>query len=324
MKKQIVKNFLVPILLFISCFGIALAYEIQDLTNVDIKNDFVLGPGKIDAWLSPGESYKQDLLITNRLGRETQFRVQVEDFKGSRDPEEATILLGEEKGPYSLRDYIKPELYEFNLKHGQRIVLPIEINIPKDAEPGGLFGAVLISSSPSQEVTQGEKDKAKTQMNVISRLGTLIFVRVKGDVKEDGFLKEIKAGKNDQRVYEQGPVPFDLYYENNGNVSLNPYGFIEIKNILGKKIDEIEVKPFFAMPDSLRMREIKWDRNMLFGRYTATLFLNRGYKDIVDTKSVTIWIMPWKIITIGSIGLVFIVWILRWLFSRFEFRRKSS
>jgi len=324
MKKEIKKILLISAIFSGIIINAALAYEIQDLTNVEINNDFVLGPGKIELTLAPGAKVIKEFTITNRLGKDMDFKVGVEDFKGSRDPEQVTVLMGEEKGPYSLRDYIKPEITQFTLKHGQRMVLPVQISIPQDAEPGGLYGAVLISTNPPQNLPQTEKDAAQTQMNIISRLGTLVFVRVEGDVKEEGLFKEIKTGKTDQKLYEKGPITFDLYYENNGNISLNPYGIIEIKNVLGKKIDEVEVKPFFAMPDSLRLREVRWDKTMLFGRYTATASINRGYQDIIDVKETAFWIIPWKIVAAGIVGLVLIIWFFKWVFGHFEFRKKKS
>jgi len=299
------------------------AYEIQDLTGVEEKGDFVLGPGKTELWLDPGEKTTGQLLITNRLGRTMDFKISIEDFKGSRDPAETTILLGEEKGPYSLKDYLHPEITEFTLKHGQRMVLSVEISIPKDAEPGGLYGSVLISTSPPRAELEVEKEMARGQMQLISRLGCLYFIRVKGEVIEDGFLKELKMKEAVKKFYEKGPISFELFFENNGNVHLNPYGGIEIYNLLGKKIDEIEVEPYFAMPDSLRLREVKWQKGLLFGRYTALASINRGYGDIIDQKSINFWVIPWKIILAGLVGLYLIIWFFKWIVSHLEIRKKT-
>ena len=321
------KSFFLVLLGMMAFFGIGaqavFAYEIQDLTNMEEKGDFVLGPGKIELWLTPGEKADKELYITNRLGKTMDFKVHIEDFKGSRDPEQTTLLLGEEKGPYSLRDYLKPEITEFTLKHGERMILPVEISIPEDAEPGGLYGTILISNNPPKSELETEKDTAKGQMRLISQIGTLVFVRVKGDVVEDGFLKEVKTGKIEKKFYEKGPVSFAMLFENNGNVHLNPYGMVEIFNVLGKKVDEVEIKPFFAMPDSLRLAEVKWDKGMLFGRYTALVSINRGYQDIIDQKSVNFWVIPWKIVLAALFGLFLIIWFFRWLIGRFELRRKK-
>ena len=307
---------------FLFLVGFASAYEIQDLENVAVSNDFVLGPGKIELFMDPGDEATRELLITNRLGKTMDFNVEIEDFRGSRDINENVVLLGQERGPYSLKDYILPERYQFSLNHGQRMILPVKIKIPLDAEPGGLYGSVIITTSNPQEKLKSEKEKASSQVKVVSRLGALLFVRVSGDVHEDGLLKDFSV-KNNQRFFEKTPIAFQILFENNGRVHLLPYGLIEIKNILGAKIDEVKIDPWFVMPDSLRLREITWDKKPLFGKYTATIGVNRGYNDIVDQRSVSFWIIPWKIILAAAIVLILLALFLRWLFSTFEIRRRA-
>ncbi|MBZ9572971.1 hypothetical protein KJA17_02220, partial [Patescibacteria group bacterium] len=130
------------------------AFEIQKLTNVPVENDFTLGPGKIEVFLDPGEKVTRTLLITNRLGRVMNFKVEIEDFEGSPTGERAAVLLGEKRGPYSFKDYLNPELSEFTLAHGERMVLPVEISIPEGMESGGLYGSVLVLTSPPEEVPE--------------------------------------------------------------------------------------------------------------------------------------------------------------------------
>jgi len=298
------------------------AYGIETLPGTAVEGDIVLGPGKIEAWLNPGEKTTRMIYFTNRTGRTIDFLVNIEDFKGSRDPEEGTIFMGEEKGPYSLKDYLHPEVEKFTLEHGQRISLPIEITIPEDAEPGGRYGVVFASALPPEiEIKPGEE--VKPMVGIISRVGCLLFIRVKGEVIEDGFLKSFGT-KDAKKYFEQGPINFELLFENNGNVHLAPYGMIEIKNLFGKKVDEIEIDPYFAMPDSVRMREMKWERELLFGRYTALASVNRGYQDIIDQKSIDFWVIPWKIILAGLVGLFLIIWFFRWITGKFEIRRKTA
>lgn len=297
------------------------AYQIIDLGLVGAPaGDFSIGPGKTELWMDPGDKVIKELYISNRLGRTMDFVIEIEDFRGSRNPERTVVLLGEEKGPYSLKDYLHPEVMKFTLKHGERMILPIEISIPEDAEPGGLYGSVLIRSEPPEPELKKERQRAASGIKTISRLGTLFFIKVKGDIVENGFLKDFRTGKN---FYEKGPVSFELLFENNGSTHLIPYGLIEIKNFFGKKIDEIELEPWFAMPDSLRAREAKWERGLLFGRYTATAKINRGYQDIIDQKSINFWVIPWKTTLVGLVILAVIIWLLLWIASHFEIRRKK-
>ena len=324
------KRILVPVLLLIVgiiCFELntnpVLAYIIEDL-DLPAEGDFIVGPGKTELWMDSGGKHTKELLITNRTGDIRLFKIDIEDFRGSREPDKPIQFLGpEEKGPYSLKDYLNPEIREFTLSHGQRMRLPVEISIPEDAEPGGLYGSILVAASVPGELGEGgEKEIAGGQMKIITRLASLFFIRVKGDALEEGFLKDFGTPEN---LYEKGPVSLNLIYENNGNVHLTPYGKIEIKNFIGRKIEEIEVDPWFVMPDSVRAREIKWEGGkFLFGRYTVNLSLNRGYQDIIDQKSFAFWIIPWKILLIGFLGLVIVIWFVVWVAGHFEIRRKKE
>ncbi|RLE08187.1 hypothetical protein DRZ78_01550 [Candidatus Aerophobetes bacterium] len=298
------------------------AYNIQKLANVPVENDFTLGPGKIEVFLDPGSTTTRNLLITNRLGKTMDFKVEIEDFEGSPTGERAAVLLGGKRGPYSLKDYLHPELSEFTLAHGERMVLPVEISIPEGMEPGGLYGSVLISTSPPEKIPEREEGVAKGQVRIVGRVGTLFFVRTKGEVNEEGALEKFDT-TGSKRFYQKGPISFTILYRNTGNVHLDPYGIVEIKNILGKKIGEIEVEPYFAMPKSLRYREVKWERGLALGHYTATLFLNRGYQDIIDTAKINFWIFPWKILLIAGIAIFSIIWFIWWIATHFEIRRKS-
>lgn len=315
---------LILLLILTSIFGfwqISRAYQIQDLPGTLVEGDIVLGPTKIELFLEPGETATREIMVTNRTGGTINFSVAIEDFKGSRDPGQTIILMGEEKGPYSLRDWLKPEINGFTLNHGQRIHIPIEISIPQDAEPGGHYGVVFALAQPPTPKGEAEEEKVEGQVAIISRVGTLFFVRIPGAVNENGALKDFKAQK---KYYEKGPISFELFYENNGSVHLTPYGIVEVFNLLGKKVSEIEIDPWFAMPDSLRSREIKWEKGFLFGKYTALASVNRGYQDIIDQKSVEFWVIPWKIILAGFVALILIILFFYWIATHFEIRKKTQ
>jgi hypothetical protein len=305
----------IAILLFLG--GSAFAYQIQDLPDTEVKGDIVLGPSKLELFLNPGEKATKDVMITNRTGRTINFSLDLEDFKGSDDPNQPIIFLGKDPGPYSLKDWMSTELNSITLKHGQRIILPVTISVPSDADPGGHYGVVFAVVNP--EAASTTTDNAG-QVSIVSRAGALFFVRVNGDVQENGQLAGLSV---DKKFFEKGPLDLNIIYKNSGSVHLTPYGSIEIKNVLGKTIDQIELDPWFVMPDSTRLRKVTWDKGFLFGKYTATAYVNRGYADIMDEKSVSFWVIPWKIVAAGLIVLFLIVWFFYWILSRFEFKRKT-
>ncbi len=295
------------------------AYQIEMLTDIPMQRDFVIGPGKMEVVVNPGETKTVNVMVTNRMGDERIFNLGIEDFTGSRSLDTTVVLLGEGRGPYSLKDYLLIEEKSFVLKHGERAIIPVTISIPSDAEPGGLYGSVLISTvSKPSTAASGEVSGGTA---IVSRIGALFFVKIPGDVKEDGLLKDFST-VNGQKFFGGGPIPLVILFENNGSVYLNPYGEISIKNIMGSEIGSTIVEPWFALPDSLRVREISWDKGFLFGRYVATVKINRGYDDIIDEASVAFWVIPWKVVLTGFVGILVLLFMIRFVLSRFEIRMK--
>jgi hypothetical protein len=94
-------------------------------------------------------------------------------------------------------------------------------------------------------------------------------------------------------------------------------------NMFGHEVGFVELEPWFVMPASLRLREVSWDNDFLFGRYTAVAKVNRGYDDIVDEQSVVFYVLPLRIV-LGAAGTLFVFFfILYFTKTRFEFRRKE-
>lgn len=289
---------------------------IEQIGSDKVFNDFVVGPGKSEVSLQPGTDRVVNITITNRMGTPKTFNLSVEDFTGSQDPSQPVVLLGDARGPYSLRDYIHIEDETFTIEHGQRAVVPVHISVPLDAEPGGLYGAVLVSTASLPH----EKKGGTTA--IVSRIGSLFFVTVPGEAHKEGSLKEF-AIENDQKVFFKGPIEYNILYENKGNIYLNPYGIVRITNMFGQEVGAMEVQPWFALPGSIRLREISWDKPYLFGKYTAELSLNRGYDNVIDTERVTFYVLPLKLMLIVVVSLIVVSSICYWILTRFEFRRKK-
>lgn len=313
-------TFVVTLLLFAA--GQAHALSIEEIGSDEVVGDFVVGPGKAEVFLEPGQTKIVEMLITNRLGVERTFSLSTEDFAGTQSTNQTVVLFGEADGPYSLKDFIQPEVEEVRLAHGERARIPVTVTAPAGAEPGGLYGAVLVSIT-SQPGDEAEAAGASSGTAVVSRIASLFFVRVAGDVVEEGAMTDFGL-KGDRTILFSTPLTFEVLFENNGNVHLNPYGLITITNSLGEVIGEREVEPWFVLPDALRLREVSWDRPLLIGKYTATAQINRGYDDIIDEASVSFWVLPYKPIALGLGGIVILVLLLYFIRSKFEIKRKSK
>lgn len=296
----------------------ASAYKTEMMFGKVTNKDMVLAEGKAFINLDPGGSVDKTLRFTNRLGKDTKFKITIEDFTGPKTESEPTaVLLDDRRGPYSLKDYIHPEVTEFTLKDNEKIYLPVTITVPKDSRPGGLYGALTFTAvTPVEQTTEGGG-----KIMVENRLAYLFYVRINGIANEEGQLLNFTT-KN--KFYEKGPVNLKYVFENSGNVHLGSYGQIEIKNMLGQKIDTIKIDTFFSIPGSMRYENITFNKKVLLGKYTAKLEIYRGYKDktdIKDTKSIVFWVVPWKILLAVLLGVIIVVWVLSSVMSKFKIAR---
>ena len=286
-----------------------------------VVGDFVVGPGKVDVSIPPGESQTVEMTVANRTGMRRQFKITVEDAQGSTDTNQPIILLGDEHGPYTMKDYVSVPQMTFELNDGERARVPVTISIPPDADPGGHYGSVLVQTLTVEE-TNSKGTNAAPRSAIISRIGTLFFITVPGNVKHEGVLKRFSTIP-EQQIFQSGPVHFGIFFENTGDIHLAPYGEVRITNMLDEEVGFLELEPWFVLPKSQRLREIVWDRDFLFGKYTATARINRSYDDVVDTKAYTFWVLPWKIV-LGAFAVLFIIiFVIRGFFKTFEFKRRS-
>ena len=290
-------------------------------TDVAAQNDFVVEPGKTEVLLNPGESMVKNISITNRVNRIVKFKLSAEDFIGTDNPKEPLVLLGDINSPYSLKDFIIPEIKEFSLEFGEKITIPVTVSVPSNAEPKGYYGALIVSNNP--EKLEGENSKeTEGKTRIISRIGSLFLLRISGEGIEEGNIEDFKIIGPAQMFYSQRPSGFEIAYKNTGNVHLVPYGTITIKNIFGQVINTLPVDAYFVLPDSTRYREINWSDGFSVGRYTANLSLYRGYNNEFVEDKLAFWVIPWKILIPVFAGIILIVSFFYYILTRFELRKK--
>ncbi|MBX9906931.1 hypothetical protein K2X96_03470 [Patescibacteria group bacterium] len=300
------------------------AYRVEKIPGGDeVVGDFVVGPTKVELAIMPGSEKSLELLVTNRMGDRRQFNLEIEDAKGSTDPSQTVVLLGADRGPYSLRDYIYFDEASFVLEQGERARIPVTVRIPEDAPPGGLYGSVLVTtSSVAKEGDDALQSGAVAGSVIISRIGALFFVTVPGAVAREGALEKFTTVPSGKELFDLGPINFQVLFANTGSVHLNPSAVVSIKNMFGKEVASIEAEPWFALPQSVRMREITWPQKYLFGRYTADITLNRGYDNKTDTASVSFWVIPKMLVGGAFIVLTLIFFLLRFILRTFEIKKK--
>lgn len=196
---------------------------------------------------------------------------------------------------------------------GESKQVPFSVRVPEDATPGGHFAAIMVGTRPPDS-------DASFQIKTSQIVTSLFFVRIAGDVIENGVVREFTTSKS---FYQEPNATFEVRFENKGNVHIQPQGEIVITNMWGKERGTIPInhKTHFGnvLPESIRKFEFTWKGEPSFsdiGRYTAVLTLAYGSDNRKFVTSKTFfWVIPVKplLTVVGTFVLIvlFILWAVR-------------
>jgi len=261
--------------------------------------------------LKPG-SVQQDIVKVRNVGSSTQtYFPLIRDFK-AKDTSGAPEFIDPkvENTTYSLAKWISFTNEKITIEPGESAAFNFVISVPADAEPGGHYGAILFSTEPVQIQGSGA--------GLVSQVGSLILVRVSGNVKESAKIKEFKSDKGS---YDRADVQFTTLVENTGNVHIQPKGTIEIKNLFGSTIATADVNSLSAnvLPDSSRKFSSVWkDPGFKFGYYTASLTLTFGDPAQTISAQTTFWIVPWKTLLVALLILIAVLIVLYFAIKKYN------
>ncbi|MBP9855772.1 MAG: hypothetical protein KBC48_00480 [Candidatus Pacebacteria bacterium] len=250
---------------------------------------FTIGPAKNEFTLLPGGSVTKNIAVTNNLGRSSEFTIKVSDFKDT-------------PVQYALKNYLTLGTTKLIIPNGESATVPVTVTLPANLPPTGLYAAVNIIASPA---AQGGGAQVSTAIS------SLFFVRVAGEATPAGALTAFGPIGGAIQLFKNS-FNFHYSFRNDGNIYLNPYGAITIERRLAiGKEGQLPVLPNFVLPGETRLREVKFLPTYSCGWFKATLQLNRGYDDIIDTKNTSFFTC--SPLAVGSIlSLLFIILLAGW------------
>jgi hypothetical protein len=276
-----------------------------------------ISPARAELTGDPGETIQGTFTLVNPLDADQTYYSSVENFEAKGETGTPDFNSSKEGLPTWVKVAEK-----ITLKKGERATIPYTVVIPKDADSGGHFGAIFLSTVPPSA--------GDGQVSVGAKMGMLLFLKVTGPVKEQGGLSafSLKEGK---KVLTSLPVDFIYKFKNEGNDRVAPAGQLVIKNTLGMEAATIDVnkeKGDNVLPASTRRFEVRYGdtdapavsapffeqvkfqkNNFALGMYSANLSLTFGDKGIA-ASSLTFFIFPWQLLTVILVVILVIVLLL--------------
>lgn len=299
-----------------------------------------ISPPVIEMGADPGQSLRSQIEIFNETDREAAFYTSTSNFTAKPNEKgepEFFTAGGIEKG---LADWIEIEEGPIWVAPKEWKVVPFSLRVPEYADPGGHYAAIFLGTE-RPEIAPGQ-----TGVGIVGKVGTLVLLRVSGDIFEEGRLAEFSL-KDGKKFYEHLPVDFLVRFENLGNIHLKPQGEIYIKNIFGKASGIVDVNKVFVggnvLPKTIRRFESSWIKkpfeeppqgffaklkteyqNFALGRYRANLVLGYGTQGKLARGTLIFWVFPWHLILVVLISTGILIFLLirgiktynRWIIKR--------
>ena len=268
-----------------------------------------IAPPVITLSVDPGQTVTAKISVRNISGGKLYVTGQLNDFVAAGEDGTPKILMDDdqktEKNPYSIIDWISP-MPKLTLSSKQIESIPVTITVPKNASPGGHYGVVRFSGVPPELKSTG--------VSLSASLGSLILVRVSGDIKNELSVSDFSVSKNGAKnfLFETAPLVITEKFKNTGNIHEQPSGLVTITDMFGKKLATLGVNATAPQGNILpgSTRSFKQDLNdkiignkMLFGRYTAVLKLTYGTGKVIN-QTIVFWVIPYTMIAIGIAILV--------------------
>ncbi len=215
-----------------------------------------------------------------------------------------------------LAGWIKVTQGSYHLEPNEKIVVPITISVPTEADAGGHYAAVFFGNAPGASGGSG--------VAIQSKIGTLVIMRVEGQINESASVTSwnVQGGKHS---LTRPPVAFEAVIANGGNVHLRPEGTVTIRNMFGGQTAALVFNGSRGaiLPSSSRRFDVTWKKgsaddqhgsffhevgaewhNFSLGTYTASLAVSYGSNQQALAGDIRFTIFPWQLLLVMVILLV--------------------
>ncbi len=206
-----------------------------------------VSPVKAEIFGDPGQTIQGELILSNEQKETKTFYASFENFEAQGETGTPNFVSSKE----GLAAWITAPT-EITLQPEEKVIIPFSIVIPQNAEPGGHFAAIFWSTALPEAQGGG-------QMAVGAKIGSLILLKVSGEIKEGGGILEFSS-QNKQKFFSVLPISFEYRFQNSGGDRVKPEGEIKIKNLFGGTSVTLDANKGQGniLPASIRKFKVSW------------------------------------------------------------------
>jgi len=262
-----------------------------------------ISPVRTELTVNPGESKSVTVNVQNVTSASTTFQAIINDFiAGDNEYGQPALILDADKyaPSHSLKRYVA-DVSNVTIPAGQNKDVKVTINVPRNAAAGGYYGAVRFAPADT---------KSNNNITLSASVGSLILVKVPGDITENLVISSFDVRKGEKGV--NGNAFFtsnkDLYatvrFKNQGNAHEQPFGKVTLKKgnkiLQTTEVNDTDPKGN-VLPDSTRRFAIKLDKVGSWGKYTVEGNFGYGDNGKLLSASSSFWVLPVALIVAGLV-----------------------
>lgn len=213
-----------------------------------MENAFTILPMSQNFTLVPGETYTGSITVVNPVNSTSDFAYSVSVSPYNVIGEDYQADISNVSAYSKITDWITIDNPTGSIKPNESQEINFTINVPADATAGGQYAAIMVSSDPSKQESEG------VSINNVFALGSIIYADVEGEVTHEGSILQ----NNIPEFSTVTPVAVSALLDNHGNVHENAIFALNVTNALtGEKIfptDEDQNNHFseIVMPETTR------------------------------------------------------------------------
>lgn len=255
-------------------------------------------PPRLEVIIQPGQVVTKEIKVRNESKSDRLITTSSKDFIVTNDTGTPIQLenLDESANRWAAASWIHISPSSYKLKPGETKALMVTIIAPDNALAGGHYSMIL--HSPNNESVL-----SSTGSVIETNVGTLLYVTIPGDIKENAQIRDFSA----PNFSEYGPINFKTIIANSSDIHITPAGSIAITNWFGGKTADLPLNLTNIFPSTSREFQNVLSKKWLFGRYAATVTAGYGSTGQVAAATIFFWVIPWKLIILVTIAIALII-----------------
>ncbi len=259
--------------------------------------DLTVLPAKNEITAAPGTAQEFTITVRNHAAEAMDIKVYPMDYHVT--PENQFVFQEPGHYTYSCATWLRFPREVLPMGPNSEARLPVRVEVPPDAEPGGHYAVVFFEKVLTPE-------EIATGAQLAPRVGALVLLTVPGEIVREGRINSFRVESDFLSLWgpseakrEGFPVRslrYRLEVENPGNVHITVKAFLRYRPLFGLGRGEVELGEMTILPGTVRVFEGLLPDPPAFGVYRAEAQILYGKDlftfDVERRASAGFWVIP--------------------------------